>query len=104
MAMTMKARLALVGIGVLLVAVTLLYFAMQRLAIHYKETNATWRIQGLCTNPQNGTPVKAAQITASFTEPISFKHHWRSPPPLGTTNVVTKSDDQGRFEITGEGG
>jgi len=102
--MTTRAALALLGIGVLLVTAALLYFAMQRLAVHYKETNATWRIQGICTNAQNGTPIKAAQITASFTESVSFKHHWRNPPALATTNVLAQTDAQGRFEIVGKGG
>jgi len=70
----------------------------------YQETNASWKVQGVCTNAQTGAPIKGAQVTASFREAITFKHHWRNPPPLTTTKVVVKTDDQGRFEVTGEGG
>jgi len=99
-------RYFLITIAVIAVipAFLLWYFTMEKWAAPYHETNATWRIQGLCTNAQNGTPVNGAQVTASFKEAIEFKHHWRNPPPLGTTNVVTKTDSEGRFEVTGEGG
>jgi hypothetical protein len=104
MAMTMKATVALIGVGVLVIAAGLLYFGMRRLAVHYQDTNATWKIRGVCTNAQTGAPIQDAQVTATFTEPVSFKHHWRNPPPLAETNVVVKTDDQGRFEVNGEGG
>lgn len=102
--MVAKVTVAVLGLGVLLLAGTLLYFGMDEIAQHYKETNARWRITGLCINAKNGTPVKAALIRASFTEPVTFKHHWRNPPPLATTNVITKTDEQGRFEVAGVGG
>ena len=105
MAITTKAGLVLLGLVVLVVAgIGLWYFTMRKWASPYQETNATWKIQGVCTNAQNGVPIKGARVTASFQEAITFKHHWRNPPPLVTTNVVVKTDDQGRFEVTGEGG
>lgn len=105
MAMTTKAGLVLLGIVALLVAgFVLWYFTMRKWAAPYQETNATWRIQGVCTNAQTGAPIKDARVTASFREPIAFKQHWRNPPPLRTTDVVAKTDAEGRFEVTGEGG
>lgn len=105
MAMTTKTVLVPLGIAALLVAaITLWYFTMRKWAAPYQETNATWRIQGVCTNAQTGAAIKRAQVTASFREPVAFKHHWRNPPPLRTTEVVAKTDVDGRFEVTGEGG
>lgn len=105
MAMTTKAGLVLLGIVALLVAgFVLWYFTMRKWAAPYQETNATWRIQGVCTNAQTGAAIKGAQVTASFREPIPFKQHWRNPPPLRTTDVIAKTDAEGRFEVTGEGG
>ena len=103
--MTTKAGLVLLGIVALLVAgFVLWYFTMRKWAAPYQETNATWRIQGVCTNAQTGAAIKGAQVTASFREPIPFKQHWRNPPPLRTTDVIAKTDAEGRFEVTGEGG
>lgn len=103
--MTTKARSVLLGIVAVLVAEFMLwYFTIRKWGAEYQETNATWRIQGVCTNAQTGGPIKGAQVTAFFREPIAFKHHWRNKPPLKTTTVVTKTDEQGRFEVIGEGG
>ena len=43
-------------------------------------------------------------MTAWFSEPISFKHHWRNPPPLRTSEVLAKTDAEGRFVAAGVGG
>lgn len=103
--MTTKTSVVVMGIIMLLGgAGAAWYFAMEKWSAPYQETNASWRIQGVCTDAQNGIPIKGAQITASFREPIAFEHHWTSPPPLKTINVVTETDDDGRFEVTGEGG
>jgi hypothetical protein len=105
MAMTTRTGLGVLGLTVLLVgAVGLWCFTTRKWAAAYQQTNATWRIRGLCADDRNGTPIKGVDITACFWEPVAFKHHWRNPPPLGTTNVLTKTDDSGRFEVTGEGG
>lgn len=104
MAMTTKTGLASLGIVALLVAAfALWYFTMGKWAAKYQQTNASWRIHGLCTNAQDGTPVKGAEITAYFSEPVAFKHKWRNMP-LKTTNIVAKTDEQGRFVLIGEGG
>jgi hypothetical protein len=104
MAMTTKTELALLGVVALLVAAfTLWYFTMEKWAAKYQQTNAAWRIHGVCTNAQDGTPVKGAEITASFCEPVTSKHKWRNLP-IRTTSVVTRTDDQGRFVLIGEGG
>jgi hypothetical protein len=105
MAMTNKAGLVLLGTVAFLVAGFALWcFTMRKWAAPYQEANASWRIRGICTNAQTGAPINGAQVTASFTEPIAFKHHWRNPPPLTITNVVTETDRDGRFEVAGEGG
>ena len=72
-------------------------------AKRYQQTNASWRIQGVCTNAQTGAPIKGAEVMVYFWEPVVFKHRWRNMPPLKTT-VVTKTDEHGRFEVSGEGG
>lgn len=103
--MTTKTALVLLGIAALLAAgIGVWYFTLERWAGAYQQTNATWRIQGLCTSAQDGTPVKGAEVIAYFSEPVAFKHHWRDKPPLKTTNVVTNTDEQGRFEVIGVGG
>jgi hypothetical protein len=107
--MTTKTNFVLLGIGLLgivglISAVAVCFLMATKWSAPYRESNATWRIEGICTNSQSGTPIKGVQVAAFFREPIAFKHHWRNPPPLATTNVVTKTDDQGRFEVTGEGG
>jgi len=105
MAKTIKAKLVLSGIVALLAAgFVLWYFTMRKWALAYQQTNATWNIQGHCADVQNGTPITGADITAYFWEPVAFKHHWRNPPPLRRTEKIMKTDDQGRFEIVGEGG
>lgn len=105
MAVSKKTIFWVFGISAFLIAAFVLWaFTMRKWAAPYQEANATWRIQGLCTNAQNGTPIKGAQVTASFREPIAFKHHWRNPPPLRTTDELMKTDAEGRFEVTGEGG
>lgn len=100
--MTTRNRVLMLGVAVMLGAVW--YCWMTKVAVQYQEIDATWRIQGVCKDAQTGTPIVGAQVIASFREPIAFKHHWRNPPPLATTDVVKKTDDQGRFEITGGGG
>lgn len=102
----MKAKIVfgLLGIGALVAASWVYYAVGARIAIHYNESNATWRIRGHCINAQTGVPIANARITASFTEPVAFKHHWRKPPPLKSTEVVIKTDSQGQFEVIGEGG
>lgn len=93
------------GVAASLAAVAALWqFKSDKWSSPYREVNATWIIQGLCTNAQNGAPIKGAQIMATFREPIAFGQHWRSPPALATTNVVAKTDTEGRFEVSGEGG
>jgi hypothetical protein len=39
------------------VAAVLLMFAMSSSISSYREVNAVWKIQGVCTNAQNGTPI-----------------------------------------------
>jgi len=98
-------QLALLGLGILVLTIGYLYYRFaQKIAVDYKEANATWRIQGLCVNAKTGAPITSAEITVFFTEPVTFKHHWRNPPPLKSTNVVTRTDDQGHFDVVGEGG
>jgi len=102
--MTTKTGIILLGIAFLLAGVTAVWCLMTIWAAPYQELNATWSIHGVCTNVLDGTPVRGAQVIASFRVPIAFKHHWRNPPPLTTKTVVTKTDDHGRFEVTGGGG
>lgn len=70
----------------------------------YQESDATWRIQGICTNSVTGLPILGVEVTAVFREPIAFKHHDRNPPPLKTTTVKTSTDSAGRFDVRGKGG
>lgn len=103
--MTTKAGLVLLGIVALLAAaITVWNFTLRKWATAYQQTNATWRIQGVCTNAQTGAPIKGAQVTAYFFEPVAFKHHWRNKPPLARTDVVAKTDAEGRFALLGQGG
>ncbi len=105
MAIEKKIKLVLSGIVILLAAgFVLWYFTMRKWSLAYQQTNATWKIQGHCADVQNGTPITGADITAYFWEPVTFKHHWRNPPPLRRTDKITRTDDQGNFEILGEGG
>jgi hypothetical protein len=101
--MTTKTRLVLGAAMLLAAAATLWYFTMRTWAAAYQQTNAAWRIQGICTDAENGMPVSGATVTAYFSEPITSKLRWQHKP-LRTTNVVTKTDEQGRFQLIGEGG
>jgi len=85
-------------------AAALCWVAADKRTSPYRELKAAWRIQGFCTNAQNGVPIKGAVITATFREPIAFRQHWRNPPALATTQVVTKTDHDGRFNVNGNGG
>ena len=105
LAMRTKVSSVLCGIVILLGGLATVWsLATVKSSASYRETNAIWKIQGLCTNSQSGRPIKGGKIEVSFREPIAFKHHWRNPPPLATTNVFTTTDDQGRFEVIGKGG
>ena len=105
MAMTTKAGLVLSGIVALLVVGFVLWcFTMRKWAAPYQETNANGSIQGVCTDAQTGALIKDAEVTVSFREPIGFKQHWRNPPPLSVSNVITRTDGDGLFEVTGVGG
>ena len=104
MAMRTKARFTLLGIVALLAAgVTMWYLTIEKWAIKYQQTNASWQISGLCTSSQDGVPISDAQITAYFSEPVTLRHKLHNAP-LKTTTVVTNTDDQGRFNLVGEGG
>jgi prolipoprotein diacylglyceryltransferase len=106
MAVNAKTGLLVVAaIFALLIGGGVLWFlTMQKWATAYQETNATWRITGVCINAQNGEPIQGALVTASFREAIAFKHHWRDSSPPRITDVVAKTEPDGRFVIIGNGG
>jgi hypothetical protein len=105
MAITTKWGLLIAGmLALVTVFLVLWHLTMREWSYRYQESNALWRIQGFCKDADTGSPVAGAHVIASFREPISFKHHWRSPPPLQTTNAFTRTDATGHFEIKGIGG
>lgn len=70
----------------------------------HEQSNVMWRINGVCVNAINRKPVAGATVSGEFKEPIKFKHYSRNPVPVRTTQVLTKTDADGRFEVSGEGG
>jgi hypothetical protein len=102
--MTTKRRSVLLGTAaVLAVALIVWYTTMEKWAAGYQQTNASWRIRGLCTLAEDGAPIKDAEITAYFYEPAAFRHKLFNSP-LKMTIVVARTDDKGHFELNGEGG
>ena len=77
----------------------MLYFQQGKDATYYMETNATWKIQGLCLNAKDQTPIKNASVTACVQGAIRSAEYNEL-----LTNIVTKTDAQGHFETTFVGG
>jgi hypothetical protein len=102
--MTKRISAIMLGVGLLLAGTAvLLYRVTAEWTASYRESNATWTIRGLCTNSEDGTPVKGAEVSADFRETFTREHKWRDKT-LKRTRVATTTGDEGRFELAGEGG
>ena len=97
--MTAKRIFVLLGVGGLLTAV-FWYFIWGHDS--YRETNAVWSIQGLCTSATDGAALSGAQVRASFVGPITLQLILHHGAP-SRTNMVARTDVRGRFELAGEG-